>query len=149
MSHDSPSTKIQLQQQAHVSLWQTADGLHRSLREALEPYGLSEPQFNVLRILRGAGGDGLPCKEVGARMVTRVPDVTRIMDRLEQAGLMERSRDNDDRRVVKAQITSEGRKLLRRVDPRVAEEHAAAFDGWSAAELRRFLDLLEEVHLRD
>lgn len=142
-------SKRQLRVAAHVRLWQTSDRLHRRLTALLHPFGLSEPQFNVLRILRGAGPDGLPCTQVGARMVTRVPDVTRLMDRLERAGWLRRTRQTQDRRVVIAQITPAGSRLLKSVDPAIDEEQAAVFADYSAQDLRSLLKLLERIDTQE
>jgi DNA-binding MarR family transcriptional regulator len=142
-------TKERLRTLAHARLWRVSNRIHGRLTEVLEPFGLSEPQFNVLRILRGAGPEGLPCKEVGARMVTRVPDVTRLMDRLEKAGWLVRTRHSDDRRVVVARISPAGRELLREVDPVVTEEHERLFAGFSAADLEALLELLDLVEVDD
>ena len=77
---------------------------------------MSEPQYNVLRILRGVGGCGLPSTEIGARMIARVPDVTRLVDRLEAVGYVERCRISQDRRVVQVKITEKGLKTLAEMD---------------------------------
>ena len=87
------------------------------MAEWLKPHGLSPTQYNALRILRGAGVDGLPCTEVGARMISRDPDITRLVDRLEKRGLVTRGRGTEDRRVVRARITTAGLELLRRTRP--------------------------------
>src|SRR5882757_2818909 len=84
--------------------------------DLLKPYGLSPTQYNVLRILRGAGKDGLSCKDVGARLLARDPDITRLMDRLEKRGLLTRDRDKRDRRVVTHCLTKEGLALVNELD---------------------------------
>ena len=108
-------------------------------------HGLSAPQYNVLRILRGAGGTELSCHEVGERMVKRVPDVTRLLDRLEHRGLIERRRCPEDRRVVRTRITAEGLALVAAVDEplqaRIRHEFAA-FDDPALAGLDALLDKL-------
>lgn len=108
-------------------------------------HGLSSPQYNVLRILRGARGDDLSCHEVGRRLITRVPDVTRLLDRLEQRGLIERWRCQDDRRVVRTRITADGLALLERLDDplqRVVAEQFAGFSDRQLAQLDRLLEAL-------
>src|SRR5665213_950857 len=96
---------------AYLQLVRTADVLGRRLIGVLKDEELSSNQYNVLRILRGAP-DGLACGEIGDRMITRDPDITRLLDRLERRGLIERWRDERDRRVVMARIAPEGLKLL-------------------------------------
>jgi len=108
-------------------------------------HGLSSPQYNVLRILRGARDDDLSCHEVGRRLITRVPDVTRLLDRLEQRGLIERWRCQDDRRVVRTRITADGLALLERLDAplqRVVAEQFAGFSDRQLAQLDRLLEAL-------
>src|SRR5919108_1101542 len=89
-----------LEEEAFLNLQRTADALLHGLEAALKPAGLSPSQYNVLRILRGAEAEGLACREVGERMVTRDPDITRLLDRLEARGLVMRARDREDRRVI-------------------------------------------------
>ncbi len=91
--------------------------------QLLKTHQLSPPLYNILRILRGVGGDGLPCSQIGDRMVTREPDVTRLIDRLEQSSLVQRIRSTEDRRVVMVSITKEGGKLLAKLDEPVRELH--------------------------
>ena len=100
------------QEEAYLSIVRTADVLARDLADQIKAYGISETQYNVLRILRGAGHDGHPCSEVGSRLLTRDPDVTRLLDRLEKRGLITRSRDAADRRVVTIRITADGLAIL-------------------------------------
>src|ERR1700674_2592804 len=97
--------QTQLEAQVFVSLLRTADALARGAESLLKPTGLSATQYNVLRILRGAGKEGLACREVGCRMISRDPDITRLLDRMESRGLIARARGEEDRRVVKTRIT--------------------------------------------
>ena len=94
-----------LGEEAFLNLQRTADAFMRGFEETLRPFGLTQTQYNVLRILRGARPHGLPCRELGERMITRDPDVTRLLDRLETRGLVARSRDAKDRRVIFTRIT--------------------------------------------
>ena len=114
--------------EAFINILRTADWLARDLEKLLAARQLTGPQYNVLRILRGAersnGGMGLPCSEIGARMVTRDPDMTRLLDRIEKRGLVARARDEQDRRVVNVRITAEGQRVLKSLDRPVAELHA-------------------------
>ena len=104
------------EEEAYLSVIRTADLLARDIGDQLKDYGISETQYNVLRILRGAGPDGHPCSEVGARLVTRDPDVTRLLDRMEKRGLVSRSRDAADRRIVTIRLSADGLALLADLD---------------------------------
>lgn len=128
-----------------VAIVQARDRLLRSAEEIIRSVGLSEPQFNVLRILRGAG-EPLPTSEVGRRMITRVPDITRLVDRLEKMGLVCRSRAPEgDRRVVLVEITPQGLETIAPLD-NVLEEHAKQmFSGLSAKERGQLVELLDRV----
>jgi DNA-binding MarR family transcriptional regulator len=114
----------------------------------LAPHGLSQPQYNVLRILRGAGDGGLCRHEIRDRLLSRMPDVTRLVDRLEEGGLAERVRDTVDRRVVRTTITDAGRALLGQLDAPVAAEHARQFGHLSEGEAARLVALLDAVRRR-
>lgn len=103
---------VSLEQEAVLGLLRTAAMVDHANDEALRPYGLTGTQFNVLRILKGAGADGLCGREIGERMINRVPDVPRLLDRLEKAELISRLRDREDRRHVTARITEKGKKLI-------------------------------------
>jgi DNA-binding MarR family transcriptional regulator len=110
-----------LEQEALLNVLRTADVCMQRLTEALKPYKLSHSQYNVLHILRGAGPDGLACQEVAERMISRDPDITRLLDRLEARGMVTRTRDQKDRRVVTTGITPEGLRLLGALDRPSAE----------------------------
>src|SRR5258707_12318816 len=105
-----------------LELSRTTDLLSRRLSGLVKAEDLSSNQYNVLRILRGSP-DGLPCGEIGNRMITRDPDITRLLDRLEKRGLISRWRDAKDRRMVLARITPEGLKMLDRLDEPTQEGH--------------------------
>ncbi|TVP54525.1 MAG: MarR family transcriptional regulator [Gemmatimonadales bacterium] len=138
-----------IEQAAAVSLLQTTDAFRRRLTRAIEPFGITLQQFNVLRILRGAGLDGLATLTVANRMVERTPGVTRLLDRLEAEGLVERVRDTEDRRRVVARITPQGRSLLERVDDTFEDAEDGAFGDLNEAEveqLNRYLGRVR-VHL--
>src|ERR1700692_3220158 len=107
---------------AFLELLRTTDMLSRGLVKVLKAENLSATQYNVLRILRGSA-EGLPCGEIASRMITRDPDVTRLLDRLEKRGLISRCRQTKDRRMVVVRITPEGLKLLARLDEPVQEGH--------------------------
>ena len=131
-----------LEQEATLSVERTANVLRHGVAEALRPFGVTPAQFNALRILRGAGADGLCRHEVGDRLVTQVPDVTRLIDRLEAAGLVVRQRDSEDRRLVTTRITPEGLALLARIDAPIAELHARQLSHLGPEQLRTLIDLL-------
>lgn len=104
------------EEEAYLNLLRTTGVLVADFERLFKEYGISEPKYNVLRILRGAGGDGLPCLDVAGRMITRVPDITRLVDRLEQQSLVRRHRTERDRRVVLVSITDKGLKVLADLD---------------------------------
>ena len=111
--------------------------------EGLKPSGLSPSQFNVLRILRGAGPEGLACGAVCERMVNYDPDLTRLLDRLEAAALVEKIRDAKDRRVVKARITKAGLRAVEKADSAVRERLVGTLRSLGPRRLEMLADLLE------
>ena len=115
------------------------------MAEWLKPHGLSPTQYNALRILRGAGADGLLCSEVGARMISRDSDITRLVDRMEKRGLVTRTRATKDRRVVRASITSAGLELLQRLDQPVSEFVRGMMGHLRGEQLQALMHLLGEV----
>lgn len=134
-----------LQQEAYLGILRTAAELEHSLAEMLKPHGITHTQYNVLRILRGAGRRGLCRNDVRDRMVAQVPDATRLLDRMEASDLIERERDPDDRRYVTARITAEGERLLKELDDPVLELHRKQFGALDEAGLRSLITLLEGV----
>ncbi len=131
-----------MEQDAYIALQRTADALARGVAAVLKPAGLTPAQFNVLRILRGAGPGGATCCEIGERMITRDPDVTRLVDRLEKRGLVARSRDAKDRRVVVQRISAEGLRLLAGLDDRIVEIHRAQLGHVGHGRLEQLIELL-------
>jgi DNA-binding MarR family transcriptional regulator len=129
--------------EAFLNVLRTASALLDDLTGVLRPYDLSQPQYNVLRILRGAGPEGLPSGEIGARMVARDPDVTRLVDRMEARGLVARHRPAADRRVVRVQLTPEGARMVDALDEPVAAMHRRQLGHLDPAALRTLSDLLE------
>jgi DNA-binding MarR family transcriptional regulator len=129
---------------AFLDLLRTTDMLSRGLVTILKPEDLSSTQYNVLRILRGAP-EGLPCGEIAKRMITRDPDITRLLDRLEKRGLISRSREASDRRTVMARITGAGLKLLARLDEPIQEAHRKQLSHLGRGRLRLLTDLLREA----
>ena len=126
---------------AFLDLVRTADILARPVAQLLKGEDLSATQYNVLRILRGAP-DGLTCGEIGNRMITRDPDITRLLDRLEKRSLVSRCRETKDRRMVLTRITPEGLKLLARMDDPVQEEHRKLLGHLGKEKLRALAGLL-------
>ena len=104
------------EEEAYLNLLRTTGVLYAEFERLFRQTGLSEATYNVLRILRGVGGCGLPITEIGTRLISRVPDVTRLVDRLEASGLVERCRISQDRRVVQVKITEKGMALLAELD---------------------------------
>jgi DNA-binding MarR family transcriptional regulator len=127
-----------------LELLRTTDMLSRGLIPILKSEDLSATQYNVLRILRGAP-EGLPCGEIASRMITRDPDITRLLDRLEKRGLIGRCRENKDRRMVMARITPEGLKLLARLDEPVQEGHRRQLGHLGQDRLRALTELLRSA----
>jgi DNA-binding MarR family transcriptional regulator len=131
-----------LEEVAYLELCRTTDMLSRRLSGLLRADDLSATQYNVLRILRGAP-DGLPCGEIGNRMITRDPDITRLLDRLEKRELISRCRESKDRRMVMARITPEGLKLLARMDEPVRAMHRSQLGHLGRERLRALTELLQ------
>lgn len=132
-------------QQAFLLVLRAADSLTGELAELLKETGLSPTQYNVMRILRGAGRDGFPCGKISQRMITRDPDITRLLDRVEKRGLIERWRDEVDRRVVRARITAAGLKTLAKLDEPVKELHRRQLGHLNAGSLKSLSSLLEKI----
>ena len=133
------------EQEAYLSLLRTADALQSRVEAKLKEFALTGTQYNALRILRGAGSDGIPCSEIGERMITRDPDITRLLDRLQKRGLVERSRGKQDRRVIYGKITAAGLNLLREMDSPLRKFGREILRHVSQANLKLLIDLLEQV----
>jgi DNA-binding MarR family transcriptional regulator len=131
-----------LEEQAFVSLQRTADALARNVEKVLRSADVSPTQYNVLRILRGSP-EGLPCSEIGKRMITRDPDITRLLDRLEKRALVSRCRETKDRRMVLTRITAEGLRLLRELDAPVTAIHKQQLGHLGREGLHSLIGLLE------
>jgi len=140
-------TALPLEDQAFIALQKTADALGQQAEQLLKASGLTGAQYNVLRILRGAEPDGLACSTIGERMISHDPDMTRLLDRMDKQTLITRHRQTDDRRVVKTRVTPKGLDFLRRLDQPVRELHKRQFCHMSAARLRVFTELLEQIRV--
>jgi DNA-binding MarR family transcriptional regulator len=134
-----------LEQEAHLNIVRTASVLEDAFEQILKPAGITNAQYNVLRILRGAEPDGLCRNDVRDRMLTRMPDMTRLLDRMEAAGLVTRTRDAEDRRIVTTRISAKGRRLVDKLDAAVAEEHQQRLGHLNKTELRQLIELLSAV----
>lgn len=135
--------------QAFLELLLTQDRLEAQFAALFQAHGLTLQQYNVLRILRGGEERGLPCQVIGERMVQRVPDVTRLVDRLEAAGWVARARTDEDRRVVLVRLTASGREVLAGLDSPVATLHRTQFKDFSRAELDELVRLLAKARPRE
>ena len=139
---DPPFASVE--EEALLNLMRTSDTLHRAFHQKTRKWGITSTQYNVLRILRGAGPCGRTCGEIGERLIAREPDVTRLLERLEKAGLLARTRDTADRRVVVTRITAAGLKLLSELDKPMRE-----LDGLlkpiGEKKIEKMLKLLDEL----
>lgn len=131
--------------EAILSVLRTANVLEHEHNEALRPYGITLTQYNVLRILKGAGRDGLCGREVGERLISKVPDVSRLLVRMEEMGLVSRKRDTVDLRHVTARITAEGRRLLVETTPELESIAHVRVDRLSPATLKVLISALATV----
>ena len=136
------------EQEAYLNLLRTHGELYAEFHQLFKNAGISEPKYNVLRILRGAGPEGLPSLEVADRMITRLPDITRLVDRLEAEGLVRRERSDEDRRVVRVKATQNGLDVLARLDRPVADLHKLQLGHLSRPELEELSRLLEKARER-
>ena len=134
-----------LQQEASVALLRTASVVARAFARLVEPSGLSWPQYNALRIVRGAGSGGIPTLAIRERMIDEGTTITRLLDKLEAAGLIRRERSLPDRRQVLCFVTPAGRRLLDGLDPKVDALDEEVVAGISQARLETFLGLLDEI----
>ncbi|GAB4414511.1 MAG: MarR family transcriptional regulator [Bryobacter sp.] len=135
----------QREEEAYLNLARSYEYLTQQLTELFRRWNLSTTQYNVLRILRGVGEAGLSCTEAARRMITHDPDITRLFDRLEGRGLIQRGRLPEDRRVVMAYITESGLELLAELDQPVAELHSKQFAMLEREEVAELIQLLEEL----
>ena len=126
-----------------VTLMRVADHLMQEGEQLIKEYGLTGTQYNVLRILRGAGPEGLACKDIGERMISRDPDMTRLLDRMEKRSLITRERQTEDRRVIKTRITPEGLEILKKLDAPIDELHRKQFRNLSASQLKGLAEALD------
>lgn len=136
-----------LHTEAFLNLARTSERMQRALHLQLKPYGITETQYNSLRILRGAGSHGLTCAEIAERLVSQDPDITRLVERLQRQGMVRRERGAKDRRVVLTKITAAGLDRLKETDPVVNSTVHALLSHLSQSELKTLIDLLERARL--
>ena len=128
-----------------ITLLKSADALAQETEQLLKTAGLTGTQYNVLRILRGAEPEGLPCSVIGERMISHDPDMTRLLDRMEKRGWVSRERQTLDRRVIKTRITAEALSLIATLDQPVRELHKRQFRHLTSTQLDALYKLLEEL----
>ena len=146
---DSSRPATPLEDRIFVALLKLADSLSQEAEQLVKTAGLTPAQYNVLRILRGAEPEGLLCRGISERMISRDPDITRLLDRLENNKLITRERQIEDRRVILTRITAEGLKLLKKLDRPVHDLHKKQFRHMSPARLKQLAELLAEVEKRE
>lgn len=151
----SSALKVKIKQQADFSspvvegllnLMVAADTIRTRLDRVFSAHGITQGQYNVLRILRGAGADGHPRCEIATRMIERAPDVTRIVDRLEQQGLVERDRCGEDRRRSLTRITNKGLELMERIEPDLQAVNGEIAEHLSPVEWLALIGICEKLY---
>jgi DNA-binding MarR family transcriptional regulator len=138
-----------LHQEAQLNIVRTSNLLVDSFEQMLKPYGITGTQYNVLRILRGAEPEGLCRNEVRERLLNRMPDATRLLDRMEEGGLVTRARSGEDRRLVTTRITKKGRHLVDSLDEVVEKKHRQQLGHLTERQLRTLIKLLTQVRNPD
>lgn len=151
MTDTEPGARVETQagrpaaERAVIAILRAADAVRRRMSEALEPHGITGQQYNVLRILRGAHPEPLPTLEIGERLMERNPGITRLLDRLEQKGLVRRERGEADRRLVRCHVTAQGLALLGALDPLIARANEDVFAGFPPDDVREISRLLDRL----
>jgi DNA-binding MarR family transcriptional regulator len=139
---------VSLEQEAYLSILRTASELSYAVDQFFRPFGITPSQYNVLRILRGAGTDGLCRNEISDRMVTATPDMSRLLDRMERAGWVQRERAEDDRRQVSTTITKSGIKLLDKLETPTHDFVTRLFSGAAVSDLKTVLKVNDRIRTR-
>jgi DNA-binding MarR family transcriptional regulator len=139
---------VSLQQEAFLSILRTASELSHAADKFLRKFEITQQQYNVLRILRGAGAEGLCRNEISARMVAATPDMSRLLDRMEKSGWITRERAEDDRRQVSTFITDSGQKLLKMIEAPVGDEIHRLFEGVKSTDLTMLVEVLAQIRSR-
>ena len=136
---------VSLEQEVYLSLLRTTSELSHAVDQFFRPFGITSSQYNVLRILRGAGADGLCRNAISERMVTATPDMSRLLDRMEKAGWVTRERAEDDRRQVSTYITKSGMELLETLEKPIRDFLARLFDGAAVSDLKSILKFNDQI----
>jgi len=139
---------VSLQQEVHLSILRTASELSYVVDQFFRPFGITSSQYNVLRILRGAGTDGLCRNEISERMVTATPDMSRLLDRMEKAGWVKRERAEDDRRQVSTYITKSGTDLLARLETPTRDFVTQLFARAAISDLKTVLKVNDRIRTK-
>lgn len=148
MNHDirhSAAASSEPEHQTYLALQRLALHLKDETDQFLKQEGLTGTQFNVLRILRGAGDTPLTCGEIAERLLNKDPDVTRLLDRMEKQGLVERVRSEQDRRVLLTNLSPQGHEVVARLDGPLAQMHRQQFSHLAPERLQLLLELLDEA----
>ena len=135
------------EQETYINLLRTHSLLSQRFDRLFREHGISSPQYNILRILRGHDDEGLPSLEIASQMITCVPDITRLLDRLEKAGYVRRERSTEDRRVVRVRITNQGRKFLTKLDGPIHDSEQASLGHMTRKELKELSRLMTKARL--
>jgi DNA-binding MarR family transcriptional regulator len=147
--HHTSGPGAALEDRIFVAILKTADALSQEAEQLIRSAGLTMAQYNVLRILRGAEPEGLLCRGISERMISRDPDITRLLDRMENHGWITRQREKEDRRVVKTRITEDGLAALKKLDQPVRDLHKGQFRHMGTSQLKTLAKLLAEVEKRE
>src|SRR6201993_1578807 len=139
---------VSLEQEVYLSILRTASELSYAVEQFFRPFDITPSQYNVLRILRGAGADGLCRNEISERMVTATPDMTRLLDRMEKAGWVTRERAEEDRRQVSTHITKPGMELLARLERPTTDFVTALFAGATISDLKSVLKVNDQIRTK-
>jgi DNA-binding MarR family transcriptional regulator len=138
-----------LREEGVLALFRTTDVLRQRVGATIERHGVTPQQYNVLRILRGAGPKGLPTLDIAGRMIEHAPGITRLLDRLESRKLVRRARCAEDHRQVLCRLAPEGARLLRRLDAPVAASVEAVLGMLRKPQLLHLIRLLDRIRAGD
>ena len=139
---------VSLEQEVYLSILRTASELSYAVDQFFGQFDITQSQYNVLRILRGTGADGLCRNEISERMVTATPDMTRLLDRMEKAGWVTRKRAEDDRRQVSTHITKSGMELLARLEKPTGDFVTPIFAGTTISDLKTVLKVNDQIRTK-
>jgi len=139
---------VSLEQEVYLSILRTASELSHAVDQFFRPFDITPSQYNVLRILQGAGTDGLCRNEISERMVTATPDMTRLLDRMEKAGWVTRERAEEDRRQVSTHITKSGMELLARLEKPTGDFVMSLFTGATTRDLKTVLKVNDQIRTK-